>query len=487
MASWGCACAATAIAVAIALVANVGIVSAFQQNHQQHLQQHQQLHQPPVTISKIPAETRSVSAAVHVHDARRRRSSSSSSTLYYSCVDVQENAPRDTQTMEEWVYQCGVQGAGGLRLVGEMVDGTNHEDFSLMTTEDIPANSPVLYVPNEMILSSNKAMEQFGELEDAEKLVTSLNAESELRQYYLMLKILVEWELGEDSPWYPWLNSLPRYFSNAASMTPFCYKCLPSLMSILAMKERANMNHLMVKKVPFLALETRGNAELWAWAYQIVYTRSFEANNGSGDLCIAPMADYFNHGTETDIEMGYDEEGNCHMQTTRDVPAGSPLRMSYGDTTNPSFLLARYGFLDESSPATFCKYIPPHVNDELRDMGYAHNRMLFYKDTGDASQEVWDVLLHQILSSSNIAKKRALYKAHLEDDYETKQMLHEQYYSQTSLKLLEHIDTFVNQLDELSTKSDGKDVNEHPRLPLILKHNEFVRNTFLGVRARYFE
>eukprot|EP00536_Pseudo-nitzschia_multiseries_P000103 jgi/Psemu1/299852/fgenesh1_kg.2_\ len=184
--------------------------------------------------------------------------------------------------------------------------------------------------------------------------------------------------------------------------------------------------------------------------------------------------------------MAYDEAGNCHIQTTTDVPAGSPLRMSYGDPTNPSFLLARYGFLDESSPATFCKYIPPHVNDELRDMGYAHNRMLFYKDTGDASDEVWDVLLHQILSSSNIAKKRALYKAHMDGDYQTKQMLHEQYYSQTSLKLLEHIDTFINQLDELSTKSSGMSFNEHPRLPLILKHNEFVRNTFLAVRARYF-
>ena len=248
-----------------------------------------------------------------------------------------------------------------------------------------------------------------------------------------------------------------------------------------------HLNHLQVKRVPFLSQEVKGNADLWVWAYQIVYTRSFEADDGSGDLCIAPMADYFNHGTETEVAMAYDEEGNCHVQTTSDVPAGSPLRMSYGDSTNPSFLLARYGFLDESSPATFCKYIPPHVNDELKEMGYAHNRMLFYKDTGDVSEEVWDVLLHQILSASNISKKRALHKAHIDEDYETKQALHEQFYPDTSAKLLDHIDTFINQLDELSAKSAGRDVYEHPRLPLILRHNEFVRNTFLTVRARYFE
>jgi hypothetical protein len=395
--------------------------------------------------------------------------------------------------MEQWAYQCGVQGTDGLQLVADSDMGPNtvgmhqqHSDVSLMTSYDIAANSPVLFVPSEMILSSNKAVEEFGRLEDAEKLIKSLNAESELRQYYLMVKILVEYEKGEASPWFPWLNSLPKVFFNAASMTPFCYKCLPSFMASLAMKERANLNHLQVKRVPFLSEETRGNADLWVWAYQIVYTRSFETNNGSGDLCLAPMADYFNHGTETEIMMAYDEEGNCHVQTTRDIPAGSPLRMSYGDPTNPSFLFARYGFLDESSPSTFCKYMPPHVSNELKDMGYANNRMLFYKDTGDASQEVWDVLLHQILSSSNIAKKRALYKAHMEDDYETKQALHEQYYPDTSLKLLEHIDDFIDQLDKLSVKAVGRDVNQHPRLPLILKHNEFVRKTFMAVRARYF-
>ena len=416
-------------------------------------------------------------------------SHTSTSTSIFSVVDIEENAPRDIQTMDEWASMCGVQKAEGVQYMSEDVDGTGgfRTDMSLMTTEDIPAESPVLFVPNEMILSSNKAVEEFGRLEDAEKLIISLNAGQELRQYYLMLKILAEWEGGEDSPWYPWLNSLPRYFQNAASMTPFCYKCLPSLMATLAMEERANLNHLQVKRVPFFSDNIKGYSDLWIWAYQIVYTRSFDANDGSGDLRIVPVADYINHGTETETSMGYDEEGNCYVQTTRDVPAGSPLRMSYGDPTNPSFLLARYGFLDESSPATFCKIILPHVNNELRDLGYAHDRMLFYKDTGDVSNEVWDVLLYQVLSSSNIARKRELMKAHMDGDYETKQILHEQYYPETSAKLLEHIDTFINQLDELSTKSMGRDVHEHPRLPLILKHNEFVRNTFFTVRARYFE
>ncbi len=39
------------------------------------------------------------------------------------------------------------------------------------------------------------------------KVLSSINANSELRHYYLMIKILVEYEKGEGSPWFPWLNS----------------------------------------------------------------------------------------------------------------------------------------------------------------------------------------------------------------------------------------------------------------------------------------
>jgi len=409
-------------------------------------------------------------------------------TKLYSTVNIAENAPRDVRTMEEWAGSYGVERAEGLQLTSDDEYG---RDIYAMTTQDLPSNSPVIFVPEEMILSSNKAIEElrYDEMEGAEKLLYSVNAGDELRHYYLMLKILVEYEKGEDSPWFCWINSLPRYYSNAASMTPFCYQCLPSLMRKLAVEERAKLNRLMmVKKVQhLLSIETIGNHDLWTWAYQIVYTRAVESNDGSGDLRLVPFGDYFNHGsTCTEIEATYDEAGNYFAQTTYDIPAGSPLRMSYGDPTNPSFLFARYGFLDESSPSTFCKIFPPHINADMKELGYAQNRMLFYKDTGDVSEEVWDILLYQHLSSTKIGDRRALMKAHKENDYETKQYLHQQYYENTSALLLEHLNTFLETLNRLSNKSHGMDVNEHPRLPLILRHNEFVKETFLRVRYRYF-
>ena len=122
-------------------------------------------------------------------------------------------------------------------------------------------------------------------------------------------------------------------------------------------------------------------------------------------------------------------------------------------------------------------------NDELRNLGYDFSRMLFYKDTGDISQEVWDVMLYQILAS-NREVQQAFYQAHMRGDAETKGSIHRQYFLETSSALKKHVDTFLKQLDELSDKGVGKDLKEHPRLPLILRHNEFVKSTFLTVKSR---
>ena len=419
---------------------------------------------------------------------RTARYSSSTRTL----VDIRESASRDVNTMDEWATACGVQRSDGFSLT----TGEDGYDVSVVTQTDLPAGSPVLFVPNEMILSSNQVVQELGRLEEAETSLRGLGVADQMRQFYLMVKILMEYEKGEESPWFPWLNALPRFFTNGASMTTFCFECLPPLAASLAMRERTNLISMDVNKVPYLSDETKNNGELVRWAFQIACTRGLEANDGSvdlletsenaSDLRIAPMADMFNHGTYPELEIGYDEYGNLHAQTNQDVPAGSPLRISYGDPTNPSYLFARYGFVDDSSPATFCKIMIPHVNDQLRDIGYAHNRMLFFKDTGEASEEVFDVLLYQILSSTNAAKKKEFYDAHMHGDYETKQRLHEQYWPETSAKLQRHIDSLLSQVEDISTKAHEQDINLHPRLPLIMRHNEFVRDTFRKVRAHYF-
>ena len=60
----------------------------------------------------------------------------------------------------------------------------------------------------------------------------------------------------------------------------------------LAVRERGNMSRLSVssiKLIPFLNDDTKYDVDLCNWVYQVVYTRSFETEDG--DLKIIPMGD----------------------------------------------------------------------------------------------------------------------------------------------------------------------------------------------------
>ena len=170
-------------------------------------------------------------------------------------------------------------------------------------------------------------------------------------------------------------------------------------------EERGNqqcLSEMAFSKVPYLSDETKSNGELLKWVYQIVHTRAFEWED---DLRLVPMGDYFDHTSSgsPEVEPWYDEYGNYYAYSQYDIPAGSPLRMTYGHETRPSYLLARYGFLDEDGEATHCKLLFDDVNDDLLDLGYEEERMLFW-NTGEVSEEVSlqnNSSIKKMLSASN--------------------------------------------------------------------------------------
>jgi len=402
-----------------------------------------------------------------------------SQTSLDAYINIDENAPRDVATMDQWTSQYGVQKVGGFQLTSQ--DGS---DINVMTTESIPSNTPILFVPNMLVLSARQCQDEFGKFDKAEKRLVSAKAAEHVPKFYLFVKILREFEMGDQSPWFPWLNSLPRYFANGASMTPFCFDCLPPLASHLAYSERIKFIQFFqaLKYVDCLSEQVRTNKALCKWAFSAIYTRFTQTPDG--DFKIAPMADMFNHASDPEAQLVFDQDGNCNVYTIRDVPPGSPLRISYGDTTNPSFLFARYGFLDETSNASFCKILIKKPSQRLKDMGYDHSRMLFYSDTGQVSQEVWDVLLYRLLESTDPNTQEQLYQAHMNGDHNTKQAIHQQYYPQTLQALQNHVGNFLNDLDRLESKVIGTDVAQHPRLPKIMEHNNFVKQTFWAVQQQ---
>jgi hypothetical protein len=411
-------------------------------------------------------------AAFHVQPRTISRRASPLSAY----VDLNEQTVRDVGAMDEWASMCEVQRCDGFQLTTE--DGM---DFSAMTTQDIAEGSPVLCVPGNMIISTTSARQELGGQDEAVQVLSRIGAGEQTAQFFLFLKVLREFENGDQSPYYPWMNSLPRLFFNAVSMTDFCFECCPPLVLRLAREEKVKFDNYFdaLQKVDCISDQIKGNRDIAKWAFNVVATRS---QGDKDETFIAPLADMFNHGTETEIDFSYDDTGNLYAFATKNVPAGSPLRMSYGCPTNPSQLFATYGFLDDTSPATFCKIMTITPTDQLRDIGYSFDRMLFYHETGEVSEEVWDVLLYQELASQRDVQQ-AFYNAHMQGDADTKRSIHEQYFLQTASALKNHVDTFLEQLDALQAKSNGMDYNEHPRLPLILKHNEFVKETFLLVKS----
>lgn len=398
-------------------------------------------------------------------------------------INIAEDAERNLGPFDEWATNCGVQRVEGFQLGSE--DGM---DWSVVTSVDLPASGAVLAVPANMIMTSSKSKADLeamsgGGVQAAVDQLSRMGAAHTIPKFYLFLQMLVEFERGEESPYFPWLDSLPRLYFNSVSMTDFCYECLPPLVFSLSRVERVKFDNFfeVLKKVDIVSDEIKQEREICKWAFNAVNTRAWGEIGQEQKL--VPMGDMFNHGTETECDIAFDEEGNCQVYTTVDVPAGSPLRISYGCPTNPSKFFATYGFLDESSPATFCKMMNIQSTPELVNLGYDFSKMLFYKDTGDISEEVWDVVLYDKILKQDVGVQQQFYEAHMNGDYETKSAIHQQYMLQTASEIKNHVDTFLEQLDILSAKADGKDLNEHPRLPLILRHNEFVKQTFLKVKA----
>ena len=82
----------------------------------------------------------------------------------------------------------------------------------------------------------------------------------------------------------------------------------------------------------------------------------------------------------------------------------------------------------------------------------------------------------------SLEEQEAFYQAHMNGDEATKQYYHEQYFPQTLAVLRKHVDYLVNELEDLSEsswrKTFRKDRDNHPRLPLLLKHNNHIREIF---------
>jgi hypothetical protein len=435
----------------------------------------------PSRVTVVAVASSPTSAQQQLHNPLKLKPLSMISSTSYGTgdlIDVSEYSPRgDVYAMESWASQYGVQKLDSIQLYTD--DGS---DYQLITTSSIPASSTVIYVPSNIVLSSNNVVNEFGgSLQQAENVLVQMDSGTQARLplFRLMIKILAEYDAGSNSAYYPWLSALPKQFFNGVSMTDECFMCLPPYAGWLASNERKNYeffaNALRKGYVP-LSQETLYNEGVVRWAYNVALTRFVEVWEPSRQKLIAPMADMLNHSAEPNCEITFDNQGNCAVQSLYDIPPNTPLTISLGDPTNPTPIFAQYGFLPNDCATIFCKAI--HLDRQIKDLGYDYKDLLIQTQTGEIAPKVWDIFLYEMLQNNDQNSADSFYVACKTNDEATKQQYHDHYFQYTLDAIKNHVYSILGDVDQLSMQAQSYDLETHPRVPVIVAHNNLVRDTF---------
>lgn len=162
-----------------------------------------------------------------VGNSERKHTSTQLNSLI-SSVSLERTAQRQIDQFQGWAGPCGVQAENGFSLQGQIIDGV--EDYYAGTSTGAAEGSRVLYVPGEMILSSSLIAQEYqGYVDGSLQVLAEMNLQHLHKHFHLFLKVLLEYEKGEESPYVPWLDALPRKWNTAVSMgksmlgsSPYC-------------------------------------------------------------------------------------------------------------------------------------------------------------------------------------------------------------------------------------------------------------------------
>ena len=223
------------------------------------------------------------------------------------------------------------------------------------------------------------------------------------------------------------------------------------------------------------------------WAFSIVFSRSWRSPSNPEDARIIPLADNFNHAEEATVivEEPEGEGGATTVVLKTDVERDTELKLSYGPGYDPSRFLIIFGFFDETVREVFCGVAFTDPSEELVKLGATDRSAMIYRDDGAISNAVWDSTLYVTLSQKP-EEQAAFYEARINDDAEAFQALHRKYRLEIALSLKNHAEAVLQTEYLVPTDQELSkiDVKQHPRLPMILKHNRFMRKVFGNVKDR---
>ncbi|KAL2721721.1 hypothetical protein V1477_020541 [Vespula maculifrons] len=207
----------------------------------------------------------------------------------------------------------------------------------LKTIRDIKEHEILIKLPIKMLITTFTVSE-------CDVRILFLKDQSYNAQHILSVFLIYEEHLGTSSKWYPYINSLPQYFSTPEFCTSKEKKLLPNfirehmyyvhnivrnfslLMQSLQTLKKNDKNYCSHCNIPLDKIIT---FKKYKWAYYVVNTRSVYINErevqdsmikieSPNNLALAPFLDLFNHDINASVSVSLitDEYKNKFYQIT---------------------------------------------------------------------------------------------------------------------------------------------------------------------------
>ena len=233
----------------------------------------------------------------------------------------------------------------------------------------VPSDDIILYVPYNLIMTSQVAMES-----EIGKQIIAAKVDLRSKHSYLASYLLQEKEKNGDSYWTPYLACLPAYYNNMPIFFP------PPLLAMLKgsftlQKIQDRIDSLRTEydnikaSVPSFA---RFSHDDFVWARLVVITRIFGlVINGVKTDGLVPYADMLNHkkpkdAMDTDTKWTYDDHLNGFtIISLKSIARGEQVYDSYGRKCNSRFFV-NYGFAlsdNEDDNEAVLRFTPSPASD----------------------------------------------------------------------------------------------------------------------------
>ena len=420
----------------------------------------------------------------------------------HKCAD-DERRGASVRELEAWARSRGAQFADGVSLSRGGGGGENEDDgrgWSVRIGRDAARGSTILTVPTSLVLCSKDLPDEVEKAlgKRGKRRLDSAGVSQYVLEFRLMVRLLVEWSLGDSSDWQLWISSLPTEFDTSLYWDDVERMYLSPYVGALADFQRlqfdafcAGIRDLAEVYSPLERLLVENDEDILRWAFSVVFTRSWRSRSGL-DATIVPLGDMLNHCEDTEVEVVDDVEisGSNHEDSnisvaftlTKSIEEGSEIHLSYGPHS-PANFLAVFGFVDETMTT-----VPSHVDipnsqsiPELVKLGATKRRKMVYGRDGQISDAVWDCVLYTTLNGRP-DEQAAFYLAAMEGNLAAKAQIHTKYALEIALSLCAHVENLLATYPDPGNPVCSEII--HPRALLLMRYNEIMRDAYNNVKDR---